>query len=136
VYTDALLDCCMLHVSVWARVQQTNQCWVASEDFRLRKPHLTAKGPSEAVKGEEFEVQASFTNPLDVALTQCSVAVDGLARELVFPQKNVPAKGTFTCTLPITAYKVGQKELIMVFSSKQLDDINASKRVFVRLSKV
>jgi len=55
-----------------------------------------------------------------------------LAKSLRFPQKNVGAKGTFVATIPVTPYKVGQKELILVFSSKQLDDINASKKVFVR----
>jgi hypothetical protein len=133
-YIHNLQDCCMLDVSVWATVKETNQCFVAKEDCRLRKPHLSVKGPSEGVKGKEFLVDISFANPLDTTLTECQVIIDGLSKVLRFPQKNVGPKGTFLAKLPITPAKIGQKELILCFSSKQLDDINASKRVFVRAS--
>ncbi|XP_005095513.2 protein-glutamine gamma-glutamyltransferase K [Aplysia californica] len=131
-YLEKLKDCCMLDVSVWASVKETNQCFVTKSDCRLKKPHLNVKAPKEAVKGKEFKVEISFTNPLDTTLTECQVTVDGLARSLRFPQGSVGANSTFVATLPITPAKLGLKEMIFCFSSKQLEDINASKRIFVR----
>ncbi|XP_012938089.1 hemocyte protein-glutamine gamma-glutamyltransferase [Aplysia californica] len=135
-YLEKLKDCCMLDVSVWASVRETNQCFVIKDDCRLRKPHLNVKAPQEAVKGKEFKVEVSFMNPLDTTLTECEVTVDGLARSLRFPQGSVGAKSTFVASIPITPAKVGQKEMIFCFSSKQLEDINASKRIFVRASNI
>ena len=42
-YVDLLKDCCMLDVSVWVTVKETNQSFVSKDDFRLRKPHLVIK---------------------------------------------------------------------------------------------
>ncbi|XP_035824902.1 hemocyte protein-glutamine gamma-glutamyltransferase [Aplysia californica] len=135
-YLEKLKDCCMLDVSVWASVKETNQCFVTKRECRLKKPHLSVKAPEEATKNKEFKVEVSFTNPLDTTLTGCAVTVDGLAKSLRFPQGNVAAKGAFVATLPITPTKVGYKEMIFIFSSKQLEDINASKKIYVLTSNV
>ena len=42
-YDGKLKDCCMLDMSVWAVVKETNQHYTSKDDFRLRKPHLTIK---------------------------------------------------------------------------------------------
>ncbi|XP_035824890.1 annulin [Aplysia californica] len=131
-YLEKLKDCCMLDVSVWALVRETNQCFITKDDCRLKKPHLIVNAQEEAVKGREFKVEVSFKNPMDTTLTDCKVTVDGIGKALHFPQGNVAAKSAFVAKLPITPAKVGQKEMIFCFSSKQLEDINASKRIFVR----
>ncbi|KAK3741947.1 hypothetical protein RRG08_024693 [Elysia crispata] len=131
-YDGKLKDCCMLDMSVWAVVKETNQHHTSKDDFRLRKPHLTIKAPDKTEAGKEFQAEVSFTNPLDGPLTKCSVTVDGLNRPLDFPQGNVAPKGTFMATLPITPKKLGHTELIVIFNSAQLEDINGSHPIFIQ----
>ncbi|XP_059154439.1 hemocyte protein-glutamine gamma-glutamyltransferase-like [Physella acuta] len=131
-YDTKLKDGCMLDVTVWAVVEETDQYFTKKDDFRLRKPHLSVKAPTESTIGREFHVQISFVNPLNRELTGCYVAVDGLTHALNFPQDNVPANGTFLATLPVTPTKSGKTELIIVFNSNELDDVNVAHHVTVK----
>lgn len=131
-YADKLLDGCMLDVSIWATVQETNQHFTAKENFRLRKPHLTIKAPKEAVVNRELAVDISFTNPLNKTLTNCAIDIDGLAASVSIPQRNVPPKSTFHCTIHVTPKKAGHKELVIIFNSRQLEDINTAHEVFIK----
>ncbi|KAH9495958.1 hypothetical protein Btru_013865, partial [Bulinus truncatus] len=109
-YDGKLKDCCMLDVTIWAVVQETEQCFTKKDDFRLRKPHLAIKAPSEAVTGQEVKVDVSFTNPLNRELTNCYVVVDGLSQSIKYPQSKVSANSTFMATLSVIPTKV--EELI------------------------
>ncbi|XP_055892689.1 hemocyte protein-glutamine gamma-glutamyltransferase-like isoform X1 [Biomphalaria glabrata] len=131
-YDGKLKDCCMLDVTIWAVVQETEQYFTKKDDFRLRKPHLAIKAPSEAVSGQQFTVDVSFTNPLNRDLTNCYVVVDGLAQSFKFPQTNVAANSTFMATLPIIPTKVGKTDLIISFNSDQLEDINVSHHILLK----
>ncbi|BFZ19490.1 hypothetical protein BsWGS_22529 [Bradybaena similaris] len=131
-YDGHLKDGCMLDVSAFAQVQETNQNFVMKKDYRLRKPHLTAKAPAKVNEDEEFKVDVSFTNPLKTTLTNCSITVDGVAYLRKFPQANVPAGGTFEASLPVEPEKAGQGEIIVIFNSKQLEDINVAYPIFVQ----
>ncbi|XP_059179199.1 hemocyte protein-glutamine gamma-glutamyltransferase-like [Physella acuta] len=131
-YDTKLKDGCMLDVTVWAVVEETDQYFTKKDDFRLRKPHLAITAPTESKIGQEFSVEVSFVNPLNRELTGCFVAVDGLTHALNFPQGNVPANGTFLATLPVTPTKSGKTELIIVFNSNELEDINVAHHVTVK----
>ena len=131
-YIHKLQDGCLFDLSVLAMVKETDQCFVINEDFMLTKPDINIQGPSEAKKDQPIDMELSFQNPLDTPLTDCEVTVDGLSKSVRFPQKDVSAKGYFKTTVSVTPTKVGKKELVVVFSSKQLDDINGSKRIVVR----
>ncbi|GFO37575.1 hemocyte protein-glutamine gamma-glutamyltransferase-like [Plakobranchus ocellatus] len=131
-YDKKLKDCCMLDLTVWASVLESGQCFTATPNYRLRKPHLTIKAPKHVNAGEEFHAELSFSNPLNNTLTGCYVEVDGLTRPLKFRLGNVTPKGTLLTTLPIVPKKVGQMELIAIFNSDQLEDINASLPIFIR----
>ncbi|CAG5134108.1 unnamed protein product [Candidula unifasciata] len=131
-YDGHLKDGCMIDVTIMAHVEETNQNFAKKEDYRLHKPHLAAKSPAEVNENEEFKVDVSFTNPLNVTLTQCSVTVDGVAIRRTFPQGNVPPCATFSASLPVQPEKTGQGEIIIIFNSKQLEDINTSCPIFVR----
>ncbi|CAG5134110.1 unnamed protein product, partial [Candidula unifasciata] len=131
-YDGHLKDECMLDVSILAQVKQTRQTFAKKEDFMLRKPHLIAKAPEEIAENEKFKLDVSFTNPLNVTLTLCSVTVDGIAARRIFKQENVLPKGKFATTLVVEPDKTGHGDIIIIFNSKQLLDINTSIPIFVR----
>ncbi|XP_059167836.1 annulin-like [Physella acuta] len=131
-YDGKLKDGCMLDVTIWAYVEETDQYFTKKTDFRLRKPHLTIKAPSDATVGQEFKVEVSFRNPLSRDLTKCFVAVDGVTHSLNFPQPNVAGHSTFLATLPVTPTKAGQSDLIAIFNSNELDDINGAQPINVK----
>ncbi|CAL1540114.1 unnamed protein product, partial [Lymnaea stagnalis] len=85
-YVDKLKDGCMLDVTIWAVVKETDQHYTKKDDFRLRKPHLTVKAPSDAVVGQEIKAEVSFMNPLNRELTNSFIVVDGAVHSLKFPQ--------------------------------------------------
>ncbi|CAL1532743.1 unnamed protein product [Lymnaea stagnalis] len=131
-YFKKLKDFCMLDVSVWALVQETNQHFIKKGDYRLRKPHLQIQSPKEAKVGEEIKVEVSFINPLNTSLTNCFIIVDGLAHSLKFRQSNVNPNSTFTNTVPISPTKEGKTEIILNFNSDELQDINVAHAITVR----
>ncbi|GFO23757.1 hemocyte protein-glutamine gamma-glutamyltransferase-like [Plakobranchus ocellatus] len=107
--------------------QDLETCFYPLDDNSLIRP-----APEVVKAATEFQVEVSFTNPLDSPLTSCFVAVDGLSKPLEFPQGNVSPKGTFIATLPITPKKLGHTELIVSFNSTQLEDINGSHAIFIQ----
>ncbi|CAG5134109.1 unnamed protein product [Candidula unifasciata] len=131
-YDGHLKDGCMIDVSIMAHVEETSQNFAKKMDYRLHKPHLTAKAPAEVKENEEFKLDVSFTNPLNMALTQCGVTVDGVAIRRTFQQGNVPPHGTFSASLPVQPEKTGQGDIIIIFNSRELEDINTSIPIFVR----
>uniref|UniRef100_A0A0B7A7F1 protein-glutamine gamma-glutamyltransferase n=1 Tax=Arion vulgaris TaxID=1028688 RepID=A0A0B7A7F1_9EUPU len=131
-YDGKLKDCCMMDVSILAHVDETDQNFTILENYTLQKPHLSVKAPSEVTVNKEFKVDVSFANPLSSSLTGCVVTIDGLSQALKFPQGNVSPSGTFTATLPVNPTKLGNLELIVIFNSVQLEDINASCPILVR----
>ncbi|KAL8590514.1 hypothetical protein ACOMHN_010950 [Nucella lapillus] len=132
VYHSKLKDCCMLSLSAMARVKETLQIYTKKDDTRLRKPHLNIKAPSSGYKEKEIEVEVSFTNPLNKTLTDCVLEVEGLSSVKTFSQKDVPPKGTFFTTITLKPKKKGKKELVAIFSSRELEDINGSHELLVQ----
>ncbi|RUS70598.1 hypothetical protein EGW08_021644, partial [Elysia chlorotica] len=131
-YNGKLKECCMLNMSVWASVLESEQVFTSQPSFRLRKPHLTVTAPKVVDAGTEFEVEVSFPNPLDTTLTGCFVEIDGLTKTHKFRVGNVGPKGTFMKSLPIVPKKTGQTTLIVAFNSDQLEDVNASITIFIK----
>ncbi|XP_076469796.1 hemocyte protein-glutamine gamma-glutamyltransferase-like [Babylonia areolata] len=127
-YHSKLKDCCMLSLSAMARVKETKQIFTKKDDTRLTKPGLNIKAPSSGKKEQEFEVEVSFTNPLTKTLTNCVLEVEGpgLGSAKLFPQGDVPPKGTFFTTIKLKPKKKGKKEIVAIFNTSELEDINGS----------
>ncbi|CAL1532742.1 unnamed protein product [Lymnaea stagnalis] len=130
-YSAKLRDCCMLDVTIWAVVKETEQYFVKKEDFRLLKPNLAIKAPSSVKLGEEFDAEVSFTNPLNQPLTKCFLVVDGLAQSREISQSKVSAKSNFTAKITIKPTKKGNCQLIVIFNSQPLEDIHGSQQIKV-----
>ncbi|XP_059152311.1 annulin-like [Physella acuta] len=131
-YSRKLKDCAMLDVTIWAVVKETDQHFTKKDDYRLRKPHLVIKAPEDAVVNKELKVEVSFVNPLNSALTKCFLAVDGVGQSLKISQGNVSANSTYTGSISITPTKVGKADLIIIFNSLELDDINGTHHMTLK----
>ncbi|XP_070173443.1 hemocyte protein-glutamine gamma-glutamyltransferase-like [Littorina saxatilis] len=133
-YGKLLKDCCMMSVSVVARVNETDQVFTKKDDMRLRKPHLEIKAPDNGQVGQEVELMVSFVNPLTTTLTDCVLEVEapGISKAKEIPCSDVKPKGTFMATVPLKPWKVGKKHLVAVFNSKQLEDVNGEHAINVK----
>ncbi|KAK6174749.1 hypothetical protein SNE40_017970 [Patella caerulea] len=132
-YRSKLKDMCMIKLTAIARVQETNQVLTLQKIFKLSKPSLTIKVPSIIKQKQSFDVEVSFTNPLDESLTNCYLEVEGpgLQKRQTHPQRNVKPKQTLVTIIELTPRKLGERELVIIFNSDQLEDINATKVVHV-----
>lgn len=132
-YERHLKDGCMLSVSCLAKVTETEQIFVDIEEMRLRKPHLQIKSPATVKLGDELEIQLSFTNPMPSTLTKCYLEVEcpGITDLTKYPQRDVLSKGTFLTTLKLKPQKPGPKQIVAIFNSSVLEDINGTFDVIV-----
>ncbi|XP_076449459.1 hemocyte protein-glutamine gamma-glutamyltransferase-like [Babylonia areolata] len=131
-YLGKLKDMCHLSFTAMAKVTETGQIFTETSEARLRKPHLQIQGPSTAKVGEKFEVQVTFNNPLSQELTACYLELEAAGfTKANYPQSDVDGKGTFSHSLKLTPNKKGPREIVFIFNSKQLEDINGTHAVFV-----
>nr|KAI8763459.1 hemocyte protein-glutamine gamma-glutamyltransferase-like isoform X2 [Biomphalaria glabrata] len=133
-YESKLKDSCMLDVAVMLFVEESDQIFVKKDTYRLRKPHLVIQGPTESKLGQELKVDVSFTNPLSKALTKTYLMIDGVVQAKRLEMSKVPANGVFQSTVSVTPNKVGKKELIVVFNSRELEDVNGSLPILINSS--
>ena len=93
--------------------------------------------PDLLTVGRAAKVTLSFTNPLAVPLTRCSVSLE--CAGTIWPVKekvsDVSPKSGFyhTITLkPRYSAKPGAKTLVGVFSSEEIIDVNGSTKMDIR----
>ncbi|XP_067649518.1 annulin-like [Haliotis asinina] len=133
-YQGNLKDMCMLQLTCMSRVVETRQAFTNMVDFRLCKPHLQIKASKDGQVGKKISVEVSFTNPLAETLTGCAIQVEGpgLQAPLKIKQDAVGPKKTFMTTVDLTPKKKGKREIVIIFSSKQLEDVNGSHVINVK----
>merc|ERR1719318_1875232 len=88
----------------------------------------------EVRKGEELQVELSFTNPLSIALDNIKISVEGAGseRQSVVVSKPLESGATLTETVTVSPRRKGAKrELIATFNSKQLTGIKGSLQIKV-----
>ncbi|XP_067651179.1 annulin-like [Haliotis asinina] len=101
-------------------------------DFRLRRPDLKLSGPATCSLSDTIKVEASFTNPLSVPLTGCSVSLAGgfepvgITKETMDIRNIGPGK-SWSTTLNLCPKEAPRgataRALCMGFDSKELPDI-------------
>jgi len=129
-YWRRLVEQCLIKMYAICRVKETHQTWSEEDDFQIIKPSIDIKVPASLKRGEEAEVEFSFKNPLDEALTGCHLSVDGsglLRPREVALKDDVPAGATFSHTFRFTPRIHGQRKLVVSFNADQLFDITGGK---------
>merc|ERR1711892_1006563 len=69
-YMPRVVDMCLMKNFVFLSVAETDQTWTSEDDFALEKPNLNLKVKDHLRAGQKFELEISFTNPLDIKLTK------------------------------------------------------------------
>lgn len=133
-YLDKLVDMCNFKISCMVRVEETNQFHCESDDFRLVKPDLLVQVPESVTVGEEYEAVISFNNPLNRALTKCEFSVEGagLQTPLKIKSNTIGPHAEGKTSIKLTARRVGEREIVASFDSKEIADLSGSAVIHVK----
>ncbi|KAF2351038.1 Transglutaminase N-terminal [Trinorchestia longiramus] len=132
-YIDKLVDMSFVKITVTAFVQETGQSFIDEFDFRFSKPWLNIDLPELHV-GTESEATFSFTNPLDIPLTDAFVTmeVSGSVRpRTIRIDREVRPHEVFSYTHTFVPRAAGERRLVATFSSRQLQDVVGQRPVVV-----
>ena len=123
-----------MKINAIVKANETNQTWTAEDDFIIENPKLMIKFSNQPMIGKKTEAVLSFTNPLDVSLTQCFIRLDvsTFIRAIKENVPDVPPRSEFSHTVQITPKKSGIKPCVAAFSSKEMVDVCGSVILKVR----
>jgi len=133
-YQDRLVDMGFMKVTASGFVTENKQSFVDEYDFQFEKPRMSIE-VAECQVGQECSASFSFSNPLDVALTDCffSMEVGGACRPRTMRiNREVRPRETFTYTQTFVPRRAGDRRLVSAFTSKQLHDITGSRKLTIR----
>jgi len=132
-YEDKLVDMSFIKIIVTGFVQETGQSFVDEFDFRFTKPWMSIE-LTEMQVGSECEATFSFTNPLDIPLTDCFVNMEvaGSVRpRTIRIDREVRPRETFKYSHAFTPRAAGERRIVASFASRQLADVIGHKTVLV-----
>lgn len=132
-YYDKLVDYSMMKIYAMATVKETKQTWTEEDDFAVEKPKLNLEISGHLQVGEPFELTASFANPLDRMLQDCIFIVEGpgLSEAHRFYYRDINPKETVVYRETFVPSKEGKRNIVVMFSSKQLIEVQGSMEVEV-----
>ena len=132
-YMSKVLDMCLMKNYVLISVGEIGQTWSSEDDFVLEKPSLDVHVEDNPRIGRVFNMQVTFTNPLNIELTKCNFNIEApgviKAHEVIFrtikPGENVQA------VLPLLPRNRGKSTLMVVFNALELYDITGTRKITV-----
>ncbi|XP_071533405.1 hemocyte protein-glutamine gamma-glutamyltransferase-like [Panulirus ornatus] len=133
-YQDRLVDMGFIKITATGYVSENKQSYIDEFDFQFEKPRMTIE-VAECQAGQECTATFTFSNPLDVALTDCffSMEISGSYRpRTVRVNREVRPKETFTYSQTFVPRKAGDHRLVASFVSRQLRDVTGSRRLTIR----
>merc|ERR1739838_1150540 len=133
-YEDKLVDMAFIKITVSGFVQETGQSFADEFDFRFNKPWINIQ-TQEMKVGEKSEATFSFTNPLDMPLTDCffTMEVSGSVRpRTIRIDREVRPREVFTYTQAFIPRSGGDRRMMATFASRQLVDVLGQRPVVVQ----
>ena len=125
----------MVNISAFVTVKETDSVFVDKETFRFKSPEITLSVNQPVKVGSTGTVSASFTNPLDVVLTNVEWFVEGagLTKPRRIRGSPVPAGGEASTTFTISPKNALEpvRSLTVTFESNQLEGIMGHTQVQV-----
>ncbi|ESO95006.1 hypothetical protein LOTGIDRAFT_188829 [Lottia gigantea] len=120
-------------------VKEERTAHVEYDDFRLRRPDITIEAPEECKENDILEVTAYFENPLNRALTKCSLQVEGSLQLCSDKQKknikfpDVPPKSKWETKLKVKPKKRDndERDLFLSFDCEEIPDIVGYHTLFI-----
>lgn len=127
------MDHGLIKIYAIASVEETKQTWSEEDDFTMLLPQMNISLPEACRVQEPCEIQFSFKNPLDIPLTSSVYTVEGpgLQKPKTVKYRDIAANEEVTFTQSFTAKKVGERKIVVCFTSKQIQNITASKVVVI-----
>nr|XP_045590477.1 hemocyte protein-glutamine gamma-glutamyltransferase-like isoform X1 [Procambarus clarkii] len=133
-YQDRLVDMGFIKVTASGHVSENKQSYIDEFDFQFEKPRMSIEVP-ECQVGQECKATFTFSNPLDVALTDCffSMEIGGAYRpRTVRVTREVRPRETFTYSYTFVPRRSGDHRLVASFASHQLHDVTGSRKLTIR----
>ncbi|KAG7166394.1 Hemocyte protein-glutamine gamma-glutamyltransferase-like 2 [Homarus americanus] len=133
--TQKLVEQCMIKIYAISRVKETGQTWTDEDDFQVEKPKLEIQTSEDIQVRKTCKATFSFTNPLDMPLTDCQLSVDGaglMRPKAIKIDGEVAAKGKFSHTIQFLPRIHGERKIIASFNAKELFDVAGAKTVTVK----
>lgn len=132
-YVEKLVEYNNMKIFALASVEGTKQTWAAEDDFQVTVPGLSVTVLDQPTVGDSCSVVFEFQNPLQLALTDCSLRSEGpgLVRNSVLAYRDVMPGETVRIEQRIWPQRAGNLKLVAVFSSRQLVDVTGCVAVDV-----
>lgn len=134
-YAKPLADQCAFNIAAMANVLETGHDYFGQDDFRVRMPDVKIETEGELIQGQEFTINAFFTNPLPKPLRKGVYVLEGpgLGQPLKLPIKgNILAGQEARVVCKMTPKSFGEKSIVAKFQSRDLDDIDGYKQIQVK----
>lgn len=132
-YLNRLVDYAMMKIYAVATVKETQQTWSEEDDFIVEKPRLIMEVRGKPVVGQPFGLEIRLTNPLQRALTNCVFSIEGpgLARATRTNHRDIGPGETISYVERLVPAKPGPRNILVIFGSRELNDVQGSKQVNV-----
>merc|ERR1719309_492910 len=133
-YEDKVQGLANVKITVTGFVQETQQSYVDEFDYVFKKPYMNMKPSQDMKVGEEASVTLSFTNPLDISLTDCFFTFEmaGSVRpRTTRVDGDVRPGQQFSYTHPFVMRRAGEHLMVACFTSHQLSDVVGHRTVKV-----
>lgn len=123
-YLDKMYELFGMEIMAYAHIKETDNCYVKTDDYRLRRPDITIEVASKVKVGNPFKVKLSFKNPLPKPLTKCSYLIEGNGIEnKANSASDVPAKSEWSIMEELVAETEGEIQINCSFDCEELRDI-------------
>lgn len=136
LYSKPMLDCESLKVSaVVTNKLDPDQPYLAEDDVVLVDPPISVTMTDIARVGWECLAEVIFKNPINLTLTNCTLAFSGsglLKEEYEMQLPDLAFNQRFIVKFPLVPYKDGEKTLRVDFDSSSFRDIKGSCTIGVK----
>ena len=126
-----VVDMCLMKNFVFLKVAETGQTWTSEDDFVLEKPDLKLGVKDHLRAGQRFELEISFTNPLDTKLTKgvFTIEAPGVVKSQDFEFRTINPGENVRAVIPLQARNRGKTTLMVVFNALELFDVAGTKKI-------
>ncbi|XP_029414114.1 protein-glutamine gamma-glutamyltransferase Z isoform X2 [Nannospalax galili] len=133
-YRNNLTDEKLIRVSGIAEVEETGRSILVLKDFSLEPPCLSIEVFERAEMGKVLSVHITFTNTLTVALSNCTMVLEGsglINGQITKDLGTLMAGQTIRIQLELSPIKAGPHQLQVLISSNEVKEIKSYKNILV-----
>lgn len=133
-YRNKLTDEKLVRLSGIAKVEETGWSMLVLKDLSLEPPHLSIEVSETAQLGKALRVHISLTNTLMVALSKCTMVLEGsglINRQIAEDLGTLMSGDTVHIQVDLYPSKAGPRQLQVLISSSEVKEIKGYKDIFV-----